>query len=337
MTGSILPIVWFVIIAAEVALYILLDGANLGVGLLTLLPQGQSNRNKMLDVLAPIWNANETWLLVAAGSTFGAFPAVYSIGLNALYVPAMVVAVGLITRASSFAFHDFSANKQLWSRLFGVGSLFVVIGQGFLVGGLLSGITIVDGHYGGGAFDFLTPLTGLFTVGIFSSYVVLGYSYLIKRMNYSLQGETFARILIAALVTLGALFAATFVLPKMNYIFMERWTVAPTSYLLFTIAGAIGLAALVLTYNAIFRKHPEQMYFLVLLIFALGYIGMIVGVYPYIVPPSVSIFDVASPDSTLSFMLVGIGPLLPIIFAYNWYLHIIFNKDFKTGDTSYVD
>ena len=335
MPDAILPIVWFAIIATEVALYILLDGANLGVGLLALFPQKEGTRSHMLTVLAPIWSANETWLLVAAGSTFGAFPAVYSIGLNALYVPAMVTAVGLITRAASFAFHDYATNKKLWSRLFGIGSLLVVIGQGFLVGGLLSGITIVDGHFGGGAFDFFTPLTVLFTIGILSSYVVLGYSYLIRRFDYSLQTETFPRIFFASLITLVALVGATFVLPKMHYIFMQRWTEAPTNHLLFVVAVAIAAAGLGLMYSTLFKKHHRQIYLLVLLIFALGYIGMIIGIYPYIVPPSVSIFDVASPASTLRFMLIGIGPLLPVIFAYNWYLHVVFGKDFKTGDTSY--
>ena len=98
---------------------------------------------------------------------------------------------------------------------------------------------------------------------------------------------------------------------------------------------AIAAAGLGLMYSTVFKKHHRQIYLLVLLIFALGYIGMIIGVYPYIVPPSVSIFDVASPASTLRFMLIGIGPLLPVIFAYNWYLHVVFGKDFKTGDTSY--
>lgn len=332
-----LPIIWFVIIAAEVALYILLDGANLGIGLLTLLPQSEKERGAVLTVLAPIWNANETWLLVAAGSTFGAFPAVYSIGLNALYVPAMVVAVGLITRAASFAFHDYSTNKHLWSRLFGIGSLLVVVGQGLLVGGLLSGISIINGSYGGGAFDFFTPITGLFTIGIFFSYVVLGYSYLIRRIDYHLQKETFLRILGAAVFVLVSLFAATFVLPKMNYIFMERWTVAPTEYILYGIAALIAAVSITLGYYTIAQKHAERIYLLVLAIFALGYVGMFVGIYPYIVPPNVSIFDVASPPSTLQFMLVGIGPLLPIIFAYSWYLHKVFNKDFKSADASYVD
>lgn len=334
-TLSILPIVWFVIIGLELALYVLLDGSNLGIGILSLLPQKEENRDMMLHVMGPIWNANETWLLVAAGSLFGAFPAVYSIGLNALFVPAVVIAVGLISRAASFAFYDVSESRAIWTRIFGIGSLLVAIGHGLLFGGLLSGITIVDGHFAGGPFDFITPFSILFTIGLFFAYVVLGYSALITKLDYSLQVETFPRILGAALVTFVALLGATLVLPRMDYIFMERWTMAPTSYLLFLIAGAIFAVSVVLAYNAIAKKNPEQMHFFSMLIFVLGFAGMVVGIFPYIVPPAVSIFDVASPDQTLKFMLIGIGPILPIVLAYNYYLHKVFGSKFNREDAGY--
>lgn len=331
-TYSILPIVWFAIIGLELALYILLDGGNLGIGLLSLLPQKEENRSTMLHVVGPIWDANETWLLVAAGSLFGAFPLVYAIGLNALFVPAVVIAVGIILRAGSFAFFEFSEMKSLWTRVFGVGSLLVAVGHGLFFGGLLSGITIVNGHFGGGPFDFITPFSLLFTVGLLFAYIVLGYSSLIGKVDYSLQIETFPRILGAAMVTFFALLGATLILPKMNYIFMERWTTAPTSYLLFAIAGGIFMTSVILAYNAIAKKNPEKMHFYSMLIFILGFAGMVVGIFPYIVPPFVSIFDVASPDSTLRFMLWGVGPILPIIFVYNWYLHRVFGSKFSRGE-----
>lgn len=146
---AILPIIWFFIISGELALYAILDGANLGIGLLSLLPQPEDRRALMLHTLGPIWNANETWILVAAGSLFGAFPAVYSITLNALYIPGMIILIGVILRAVSFEFYDYSENKRLWGDVFGIGSLLAVIGQGLFFGGLLSGITIVDQHFAG--------------------------------------------------------------------------------------------------------------------------------------------------------------------------------------------
>lgn len=332
MTESILPIIWFIIIGLELALYVLLDGGNLGVGILSLLPQKEENRSTIIHVIGPVWDANETWLLVAAGSLFGAFPAAYAIGLNALFVPAIIIAVGIILRAGSFAFFEFTQNKSFWTRIFGLGSLLVAIGHGLFFGGFLSGITIVNGHFAGGPFDFITPLSILFTIGLFFAYVVLGYSSLISKIDYSLQVETFPRILGASFITFSALLGATFVLPKMNYIFMERWLVAPTSYALYAIGAMIFVMSMILAYNAVTRKRPERMHLYTMIIFILGFAGMVIGIYPYIVPPSVSIFDIASPDSTLSFMLWGVGPILPIIFAYNWYLHKVFGSKFSRGE-----
>ncbi len=327
-----LPIIWFAIICTELALYALLDGANLGIGMLSLFPQPEQKRALILHTLGPMWNANETWLLVAAGSMFGAFPAVYSIMLNALYIPGMIIVVGLILRAVSFELYDFSEAKKFYGTTFGIGSLLTVIGQGCLFGGLLSGIKIVDGNFGGSTFDWMTPLTLLIAIGFFFAYTVVGYAYLIKKMHYELVHETFSRIALAAGGTLIALLGATIILPTTNYTFFERWTTPPASNILFLLAGGIIIAVMLLAYNTVKQKHHEQIYFLCLAIFALGYLGMIVGVYPFMLPPSLTLFEAASPTSTLRFMLYGIGPLLPIIFAYNWYLAFVFKKEAKEGE-----
>jgi cytochrome d ubiquinol oxidase subunit II len=331
-SDAILPIVWFAIICTELALYALLDGANLGIGLVSLFPQPEEKRSMMMRTLGPMWNANETWLLVAAGSLFGAFPVVYSVMLNAMYVPGMIIVVGLILRAVSFEFYDYSDGKRIWSNAFGVGSLLTVVGQGLLFGGILSGITVDGTHFAGGPFDFATPLTLLIAVGFFFAYLVVGYAYLIKKTDYELTSQTFPRIALAAGATLIALLGATLLLPTTNYTFFTRWTTPPASNILFLLAGGIVIATLLLAYNTVKRKHAEQIYFLCLAIFALGYLGMLVGVYPYMLPPSITLWDAASPPSTLRFMLYGIGPLLPIIFAYNWYLAHVFRKESKQGE-----
>lgn len=332
MTDALLPYVWYGIICAELALYILLDGANLGVGLLSLLPQKEGDRAGMFDVLGPIWNANETWLLVAAGTLFGAFPAVYAIGLNALYVPGMIIVVGIIGRAVSFEFHAYAEHKEIWSRIFGIASLIVVVGQGCALGGLLSGITIADGHFAGTMWDWATPLTLLMAVGVFCSYLVLGYAYLIRAERYENGRESFQNILTFAGLTFAALILASALLPKLHYVFFERWTTAPAMYALFADAALIMIVAAVFAYNAIRRIHPEYFYVLTLSLFALGTAGMLIGTFPYMVPANVTIAAAASPASTLRFMLWGIGPLLPVILAYNWYLHRIFRRKFASNE-----
>lgn len=321
-----LPVIWYLIITAELALYIVLDGANLGSGIISLFPQKEENRTNVLSVLAPIWNANETWLLVAAGTLFGAFPAVYSIGLNALYAPGIVVLIGLLLRAVSFEFHVYAENKPFWTKVFGVGSLLTAIGHGLLVGGLLSGIRIVDGHFGGTAYDWATPLTAMITLGVVASYMVLGYAYLIRRMAYH-NRETFARLLQTAGITFVALLGATVFLPKTNFIFLTRWTTEPTMYYLGTIALCIGISVFILGYYVWKNIHPERLYMLCLSIFLFGYVGMLIGTFPYMIPPALTLFDAASPDGTLLFMLYGIGPILPIVLAYNYYLAKLFGRE----------
>jgi cytochrome d ubiquinol oxidase subunit II len=288
-----------------------------------------------------MWNANETWLLVAAGSLFGAFPEVYSIMLNALYIPGMIIVVGLILRAVSFEFYDFAdfgkafLSKTLWSKTFGIGSLLTVLGQGMLFGGLFSGIPIVAGRFGGDAFTWATPLTTLITIGFLFAYAVLGYAYLIKRTDYELHAETFPRIALSAACALVALVSATLLLPKTNYLFFMRWSTVPSSNILTVIACLLVVSVLALAYATIKRTHQSLVYYLSLTIFALGYVGMIVGTYPYMLPPNLTLTEAASPSSTLRFMLYGIGPLLPIIFTYNWYLAHVFRKEGKKGTASY--
>ncbi len=323
MTPHLLAQIWFGIICLEAALYVILDGGNLGIGMLSLYPQKDEKRKLPMHALGPMWDANETWLLIAAATTYGAFPMVYSIALNALYIPAMVFAVGLILRVASYEFYS-TEGSGFWKRLFGLASLLAVIGQGLLMGGLISGIQIADKHFAGGPFDWATPVTALFTIGIVCGYLVLGYTQLISSAEFELSPRGFARLSGAVGVTTVALILATFFLPHTSYLFFERWTVFPTAYFLYLIAVVIGILCSMFAYNVITKKHLVDSYYLTVSIFALGFIGMIVGVYPYILPPAVTIFEAASSPATQTFMLWGIGPMLPIVFTYNYYIHRIF-------------
>jgi cytochrome d ubiquinol oxidase subunit II len=331
ITDSILPVIWFFIIIGELALYALLDGGNLGIGLLSMLPQPEDRRAMMLHTLGPIWNANETWLLVAAGSLFGAFPPVYGIVLNALYVPGMIIVIGIILRAVAFEFYDYGEGKRLWGDAFGVGSLLTVLGQGALFGGLLSGIRIDGLQFAGGPFDWITPETALVTVGIFFSYVIVGYANLMRKTAYEVVGETFSRILAAGVVGAVALVGASLLLPQEQYAFRLRWTTPPTSTVLQALTLTIVVVFAVLIRTVAAKRHPRRIYPLCLTIFVLAYTSVIVGIYPLMIPPSLTLFEAASPANTLRFMLYGIGPLLPIVLVYNWYVAHVFRTRAESG------
>lgn len=320
-----LPEIWFLILCFEIALYVVLDGADLGIGLLSLLPQEERRRSFLMHTVGPIWDANETWLVIAGGTLFGAFPLAYSIILNALYIPVFIIIFGLITRAVSFEFRTVSTHKRFWEFAFGTGSLLAVIGQGFAAGGLLTGIHIANNQFSGGPFDWLSPITILLTIGILMSYIVVGYMYLIKKTDYTLEGETFRHVVMAAGVTLAAFIGATVLLPSSgDYIFFHRWTIEPTRSILFGISALIVLSGAVLAYGTWRKEFHRQLHSVCMVIFALGFIGLLIGVYPYMIPPELTIFDLAASPGTLSFMLWGIGPLLPIVLAYNFFLYHTF-------------
>ncbi len=327
ITDPTLATIWFGIICFEVALYVLLDGADLGIGMLTLFPQKEEGRSLMMKTVGPIWDANETWLVIAAGTLFGAFPLAYAIILNALYIPVMIILFGLILRAIAFEFHEYSQHKHLWSAVFGWGSLLAVVGQGCAAGGLLSGILVENGQFAGDPFDWITPITIFIAVGIVFSYVVVGYAYLIKKTDYQLHKESFMRVLQAGAATFVAFLAATIFLPEKHYVFFERWTVEPTRSMLFAIAALIAVVGMLLALRTYHRVHPQGLHALSLAVFVLGFLGLVIGVYPYLAPPSLTIFDAAASPTTLRFMLWGIGPLIPIICAYNWYIYRVFKRD----------
>ncbi|HEY5383342.1 MAG TPA: cytochrome d ubiquinol oxidase subunit II [Candidatus Paceibacterota bacterium] len=325
--NTLLPTVWFLILCFEIALYVMLDGGDLGIGILSLFPQSSERRSLMMYTIGPIWDANETWLVIAGGTLFGAFPLAYSSVLNALYIPVMMILFGLILRAVSLEFAEYThMYRPLWEKIFGLSSLLAVVGQGCAVGGLLGGIAITNDQFAGGALSWVSPLTFFVTIGILCSYVVVGYAYLIKKADYVLQGESFIRILVAAIATFASLSVAALLLPQMQYIFFTRWLTPPTNTFLAVIGFCIALVSFFLVRDTYKKQNQKHLYTMCMCIFALSLIGIIIGVYPYLIPPTVTIQDAAASPATLRFMLWGIGPLLPIVLAYNWYLYKVFSK-----------
>lgn len=318
-----LPTIWLGIVCVEIGLYIMLDGMDLGIGILTLIPQELKKRSLMFHAIGPIWNANETWLVIASGTLFGAFPLAYSIILNALYIPITIMLFGLILRAVSFEFHE-HALKRFWTTMFGIGSVLVVVGQGFVAGGILGGITVYNNQFAGGIFDWFSPLSICMALGILMSYVVVGYAYLIKKANYELSERSLARVVVASLVSFVGFFASTLLLPKLFDLFYIKWTTLPTSPLLFLLASIIALLSLALLYGALKKRFLNKLHALCLGIFACAGLGMILAAFPYIIPPSITIYDAASSPATQQFMLWGLGPLLPIVMAYNFYMYRVF-------------
>lgn len=327
---DLLPYVWFFIICFEITLYVVLDGADLGIGLLSLLPQSERERTLMMHIIGPIWDANETWLVVAGGTLFGAFPMVYSIILNALYVPIMVMVFGLVIRAAAFEFHEYAHRKHFWGLLFGFGSLLAVVGQGLAVGGILNGITVTEGRFAGNAFDWLSPFAIIIAIAVIFSYATLGYAYLVQKTNHELHHESFRNVVFVALVPLFAFLGMAVLLPRTKYLFFDRLATEPTRSIMIMLGGAIIILSLLLLHGALRKRHGKNLYYYCLGMFVLVLSGFVVGTFPYIIPPDITITSAASPAHTLTFMLYGIGPLIPIILVYNTYLYRVFKDERET-------
>ncbi|HVP18636.1 MAG TPA: cytochrome d ubiquinol oxidase subunit II [Spirochaetia bacterium] len=311
-----LPAVWFAILGFMLLLYTMLDGFDLGVGIVSLFVKDDGTRGLLMASLGSIWDANETWLVLFGGIIFGAFPAVYGLVMTALYLPLIAMLVGLIFRAVSFEFREHSARKKPWGLAFGWGSLLAAVSQGLAFGGLLWGLDIVAGKYQGGVFDWLSPFSVVTAVAVVGGYVMFGSTYIIMKT----QGEVarFARRTArwgAGITALGALIDTVMAVTKYPFL-MGKWGAVPGSFLTI-VPFALALTAFGIMLLAVSRGR-ERLPFVCALIFAFfGYVALSANYFPVIVPPALTVYETAAQPLILRSMLIAVGAALPILLAYN--------------------
>jgi cytochrome d ubiquinol oxidase subunit II len=319
-----LPLVWFLLLDLSLLAFLLLDGADLGIGILAFRPASEEQRSVMLAAIGPLWYANETWLVIAGAILFGAFPRAYSLALSALYVPAMMLIFGLILRAVSIEFRPHAKARRFWGAVFAAGSLLAVAGQGFMIGGVLSGVRVQDGLFAGGSWDWLSPLSAVVAAGTVPGYAMLGGAYLLRRYEGPFLADFRRRLRVAAAATLAMFVLSLVLLPLLPTPVSGMWLRPPR-----LIAVAVLLAGALLGFIMVLRcaartpkgRHAYPWAVLVLVCVAAA---VLAGVFPYIVPPSLSIAAAAASTDTLTFMLVGVGVVLPIIVVYSLYVRRVF-------------
>jgi cytochrome d ubiquinol oxidase subunit II len=319
-----LPQVWFFILGLFLFLYVLLDGFDLGVGILSLTASSEERRSILMTSLGNVWDANETWLVLMGGSLFGAFPLAYATILNALYLPAVIMVVGLILRAVSFEFRENADNKLVWNISFGIGSFLAALGQGFALGSVFEGIRVdAAGHFAGGIWDWLTWRSIIVALTLIQGYVLIGSSYLILKTSGELQQTHYKTATIATWTTLAGAVFITVTTPILSEQARTLLFTAPMVY----IFGLIPLLGIVLVWLLLQSlKHREENTPLIwtFLLFALSFIGLGFVIFPNIIPPSVTIYQAAAAPSSLVFMLTFVGFLIPIMLAYNIYNYVVF-------------
>ena len=323
--GDFLPILWYFLLVLSITPFIILDGADLGIGLLSI-NVNESRRSAMLAAIGPVWYANETWLVVAGATLFGAFPVAYGFILSSLYVPVMMLLFGLIFRAVSMEFRRHSERPRFWDIFLGIGCLLAVLGQGFIFGGLFSNLRIEEGLFIGGAWDWLNPVSMLMAVGVMAACSMLGAAQLVRKMGKTAQVQNRRLLTGSASVALALFVAVTAVVLTGHAPVSPLWTKPPQVYLvpLFLVVTLIGLAMVLVTSAA--GKNDRAPYIWSVVVFLSTTVATISGIFPYFVPFSLPIVDAASPQSSLIFMLFGAGIILPLIVVYNIYIHRVFDR-----------
>lgn len=318
-----LPLLWGGIIATAVLLYVLLDGFDLGLGILFPFAPTHACRDKMMNSIAPFWDGNETWLVLGGGGLFAAFPLAYAIVMPAMYIPVILMLLCLIFRGVAFEFR-FKANtsRVLWDYAFHFGSLGAAFMQGMILGGLVQGIHVEDRSFGGGAFDWLTGFSMLSGLGVVCGYVLLGATWMVLKMEGDLQN--WARRCALYIAMFVALFMGVVSLwvPYLDNDIHMRWF-GPLFYWLLPVPAITAALFAVLFYAL--KSGKELLPFITAqLIFIMGFAGIGISLWPYAVPHAVSIWDAAAAPESLSLMLIGVAIMLPVILAYTAYCYYIF-------------
>jgi cytochrome d ubiquinol oxidase subunit II len=328
-----LPMFFAFIIAFAILAYVVLDGFDLGVGILfPFLPVGRE-RDSAINSVAPVWDGNETWLVMGGGGLLAAFPLAYGMILSALYAPIIAMLLALVFRGVAFEFRwRDPRHRPLWDVAFTGGSIVAALAQGITLGALLQGIAVQNRTYAGGWFDWLTPFSLLVGVSLLCGYALLGSTWLVMKSEGSLQERCYRlafRLAIATIVAMAAVSAAT---PFLRDAYWLRWFAWPQVLFTAQVPVLVAVVTFVLFWS-LRRGHHYTPFLMALALFGLGLAGLGVSLYPYVVPPSVSIWDAAAPHDSLKFMLPGVLVMVPIILAYTGYSYWVFRG--KTGHEGY--
>ncbi|NER59968.1 cytochrome d ubiquinol oxidase subunit II [Pseudomonas sp. MAFF212428] len=323
--GIDLPLIWAVIIIFGVMMYVVMDGFDLGIGMLFPFVRSERDRDVMMNTVAPVWDGNETWLILGGAALFGAFPLAYAVVLEALYLPLMLMLMGLIFRgvAFEFRFKAKPAKRHLWDKAFIWGSLTATFCQGVALGAFIEGIKVVDRRYAGGALDWLTPFSLFCGVALVVAYTLLGCTWLIMKTEGPLQRQMHDLARPLALMLLVMMGIVSLWTPLAYPQIADRWFSMP-NFIWFVPVPILVLVCFYSLLRAVARNAHYTPFLLTLALIFLGYSGLGISLWPNIIPPSISIWEAAAPPQSLGFMLVGTLFIIPIILVYTFWSYYVF-------------
>ncbi|WP_152206629.1 cytochrome d ubiquinol oxidase subunit II [Marinobacter changyiensis] len=330
MAASELILIWAFIIGFGVIMYVLMDGFDLGLGILFPFAPDDTARDVMMNSVAPVWDGNETWLVLGGAGLLAAFPLVYSIVLPALYIGVFLMLAGLIFRGVAFEFR-FKANtsRYLWNWAFAGGSTVAAFAQGAVVGAYIQGFETANRVYVGGALDWLTPFTVLTGFGLMAGYALLGATWLIMKSEGYIQDWAY-RITPPLLVAVLLVFALVSIwTPFIDDMVRDRWF---SAIRVIWILPALALACAFQIFRSV-RKRYEGMPFVATMgLFIFTYLGLLVSRWPYVVPPEYTIWDAASAYDSQLFLLVGLVFVVPVVLGYTAWTYWVFRGKVRAGE-----
>lgn len=324
-----LTLIWAGIIAFGVMMYVLMDGFDLGQGILFPFAPTEHHRDVMMNSVAPVWDGNETWLVLGGAGLLAAFPLVYSVFLPALYIGVFLLLAGLIFRGVAFEFRfKAKTSRYLWNWAFAGGSIVASFAQGAVVGAYIQGFKTENFRYVGGALDWLTPFTVITGIGLVAGYALLGATWLIMKSEGEVQQWAYKvapRLLLAVLVVFAVISVYTpFVDPRV----MARWF---DSISILWILPVLALYCAWVIYQSLKQQREGTPFVATMGLFLFTYLGLLASKWPYMVPPDYTLWDAASAYESQLFLLLGFLFVIPIVLAYTAWTYWVFRGKVKQG------
>jgi cytochrome d ubiquinol oxidase subunit II len=313
---------WSLILALSMLLYVLLDGFDLGVGMLFGLTRDETRRAHMLAAVSPLWDGNETWLIVAGVVLWGAFSPVYSLLVSAFYVPVILMLTGLIFRGVAFEFRGTARRTRvIWNVGFVVGSVVAAFMQGAMVGALVKGLPVVNGRFAGDVMTWCSGFSVLCGVALCAGYALLGASWVVKRCEADARDAAYRAIVPLLWVVLVLLIVLFFHALHESLAIMHRWLDRPYLFLV----PLVALCAIAGILTGVRQRRDNQPFPMIVLLFICAYAMLAISFWPYMVPFSLTITQAAGPHASLSFMFWGAGLFVyPLMLIYTVYSYNVF-------------
>lgn len=324
--GIDLPLIWFIIIVFSMLMYIVMDGFDLGIGILYPALKDSQDRDLMMNSVAPVWDGNETWLVLGGASLFGAFPLAYSIILDALSIPLTLMLLALIFRgvAFEFRFKADPSHRQRWDHAFIWGSIFATFVQGVTVGTFIQGFHVENRVFAGSYFDWLAPFPLFCGFGLVIAYALLACGWLIMKTEGHLRDTMYRILSPLALMILAVIAVISLWTPVVNEAVFERWFTLPNLFFFLPVPVLVMVCVGILLKSSRQKRYDAVPFLVALLLIFLGFTGLGISVWPHLIPPAISFRDAASPPESMGFMLVGALFIIPIILVYTFWSYYVF-------------